>query len=266
MSQAESNPLSAHHTVQELLERLQATSQAERLAAIEELSRRRSLRAVKPLVHAHMRRTLEEQDAILNCLRAMGEAALPPLNTIFLKDVNPGLRAHAAYLLGELGYAQSVRVLTRGITMPHELVRAMAVAALSKFNDDDTVLSAFLAALHDHANSVKIEAALALGRRGDVRATPMLLRVVDEQLVLPQNLPLVIEALAKTGDPRAVEAIYDLYLRENYVVRVAAVLALRDLAAHDPRAVTVLREAIHDPDAVVRARALDMLRELGRND
>lgn len=246
--------MNTEYTIQQLLEKLHSSDQAERLHAIQTLATRRSLRAVKPLVQAHMRRSTAEQDAIIDCLRQMGELALPPLNTIFLKDVNPAMQAHAAYLLGELGYAESVRVLTRGVAMPNELVRAMAVAALNKFEDDNSYV-AFLAALQDPANSVRIEAALALGRRGDVRAVATLLRIVQHRLVLPRHLPLVVEALAATDDPRALEAIYDVYCDSEPVVRLATITALGTMHSPDPRRLTVLREATHDPDATVAFEA-----------
>ncbi len=251
--------MSGELTIQQLLDQLHSTDQEERLAAILALSTRRSLRAVKPLVQAHMRRAGEEQRAIIDCLRQMGEIVLPPLNTIFLKDVNPALRAHAAYLLGELCHPQSVAVLTRGVAMPHELVRAMAVAALNKFDNEDGVFVAFLAAIHDPAQSVRIEAALALGRRGDVRAVPILLNIIEAQLVLPRNLPLAMAALAATGDPRAIEALYDVYLREQPHLRYAAVMSLGDMPLQDPRILTVLRDALHDPAQKVRDAARECL-------
>lgn len=247
-------------TIDLLLTNLNHPDLNERLDAIAQLGQRRSLRAVKPLLIAHMRRQEPEKSAIIDAFRAMGEHVLPPLNTIFLRDVNPFLQADAAFVLGELGHRHSIRVLARGIQMPHELVRAMSVTALGKF-DDDSVYGPLLQALRDETPSVNIEAGIILGQRGDVRAVDVLIRALEQSLIHPRNRYLVILALGKTADPRAAEVLADALADPHVENRAAAAEGLGYI--HDVRVIPVLQDALNDPDPMVHDAALAALRRLG---
>lgn len=247
-------------TIDALLANLNHPDIDERLTAIRQLGERRSLRAVKPLLIAHMRRHDPEKSAILDAFRTMGEHALPPLNTIFLRDVNPSLQADAAYILGELRSWHSIRVLSRGIQMPHELVRAMAVTALAKF-EDDAVYEPLLLALRDETPTVQIEAAIALGQRGDVRAVDVLIHAVEAGLIHPRNRNLLLVALGKTGDPRAVEILADALYDPHPENRAAAAKGMGYIK--DVRVVPALQSAADDPDEGVQAAVFRSLRRLG---
>lgn len=247
-------------TIDVLLANLNHPSLEYRLRAIAELGQRRSLRSVKPLLIAHMRRQEPEKSAILEAFRDMGEHVLPPLNTIFLRDVNPFLQADAAFVLGELGNWHSIRVLARGVHMPHELVRAMSVAALGKYQTDET-LGPILVALKDSTITVQVEAALVLGRRGDVRAVDILLRAIEESLIHPRNRHLMLIALGQTSDPRGVEVLADALYDPHAENRAAAAQGLGHIA--DVRVIPVLQDALNDPDATVQEAALAALRRLG---
>lgn len=247
-------------TIDVLLANLNHPSLDQRLQAIAELGQRRSLRSVKPLLIAHMRRQDPEKSAILDAFKEMGEHVLPPLNTIFLRDVNPFLQADAAYVLGELGNKHSIRVLTRGVNMSHELVRAMAVTALGKFQADE-VLGPLLVALKDSSITVQTEAALILGRRGDVRAVDILIRAIEESLIHPRNRHLLLLALGQTRDPRGVEVLADALYDPHPENRAAAAEGLGYV--EDVRVIPVLQAALTDPDATVQAAAIAALRQLG---
>lgn len=242
-------------TLDELLAQLADPDQEKRINAIRELAERRSLRAVKPMMQARLRRSPEEQAILLQALKDMGAAILPALNTIFLKDVSIALRSDAAYVLGEIGHEDSIRVLARGVHMAPALVRSLAVAALGKFTTYEEPLQYLLAALDDDVLSVRIEGAIALGKRGDVRAVRILTQAIEQQWIHPNHLPLIMAALACTDDPRALDVIVDVYenFRDRPLIRLAAIESLADMG--DRRVETALRMAQADPDPDIQAAA-----------
>lgn len=230
-----------------------------RLAAIEALGERRDQRAVKPLLVAFVRRSPIEKDAIMRAFRVLGVAVFAPLNMLLLRDVNAILRAGAAGVLGELGNADSIRPLSRAAQENNEMVRALAVIALSKFRQND-VYAPLLRALRDESLSVRLEAAIALGKRGDVRAVELLIQAVEDQLVFPENLPVILKALGHTGDPRAVEVLADALEMDSPSIRAAAVEALGNI--DDIRTGPVLQSALADRAEMVRDAAANVLRRL----
>lgn len=245
--------------IDELLANLNHPDLDERLHAIQKLGERGNLRAVKPLLIAHMRRQEPEKSAILETFRTMGDKILPPLNAIFLRDVNPFLQADAAYVLGELGNWHSIRVLARGIHMPHEFVRAMAVMALGKFESND-IYEPVLMALRDESPTVRIEAAIVLGRRGDVRAVDILIAALEQELIHPLNRHVILRALGMTGDPRAVEVLGDALYDKRPEDRAAAAEGLGYI--QDVRVVPALQNALDDDEPQVQIAVLAALKRL----
>jgi HEAT repeat protein len=245
----------------ELLAGLNDIDQDTRLSAIRALADRHDMRAVKPLLIARRRRETVERTAIMNAFLELGDIAIPALNAIVLRDVNPYLRSDAAYMLGELGNALGLRPLCRAVFDNHELVRALAVAALAKF-DHTTIFTPLLIALrYDDSLSVRLEAAIALGNLGDVRAVEALIVAIEDQLVHPQNMPIIINALAATRDPRAVDGLA-LAAEDRYPnIRAAAATALGKIP--DSRAVMVLETLLDDENETVAMAAFEAL---GRQD
>lgn len=149
-----------------------------------------------------------------------------------------------------------------------------------------------LRALHDTAFEVRVHAAIALGRLGDVRAVGALLLVVHDSRLDRHLLPSIWAGLAATQDPRATEALVDLLdvttdsgLRHELVrllgrtrdsrifemllrllddqdplIAVAAAQALADYG--DTRAVPLLRQYMRDPDERVRNAIIGAIRSL----
>lgn len=220
----------------ELLTKLNDPREAVRLRAIHELGERRDMRAVKPLLIAHGRRAAAEKASILDAFWAMGDNAYPPLNAILLRDLNPILRADAAYVLGVLGNLQSIPPLSRAIHDPHEMVRALVVVALARFADS-AVYPALLAALRDPSLTVRLEAAVALGNRGDVRAVDLLIQAIEQQWIHPRNLNLVIDALGNTHDPRGVDVLADVVdeftLSAIHIAAARALGKIEDIRARE---------------------------------
>lgn len=241
----------------ELLAELNNVDQETRLEAIRALADRHDMRAVKPLLIARRRRETVERTAIMNAFRSLGDVAIPPLNAIVLRDVNPYLRADAAYMLGELTNPLGLRPLCRAVFDNHELVRALSVAALAKFENTAIYTPLLIALRYDDSLSVRLEAAIALGNLGDVRAVESLITAIEEQLVHPQNMPIIINALATTCDPRAVDGLAIAAEDRFPNNRAAAATALGIIP--DIRAVNVLESLLDDENETVAMAAFDSL-------
>lgn len=245
------------HKFNELLAELNHVDQEARLSAIRALADRNDMRAVKPLLIARRRRESVERNAIMSAFRNLGDVAIPPLNAIVLRDVNPYLRSDAAYMLGELNNPLGFRPLCRAVFDNHELVRALAVAALAKFDNDAIFTPLLIALRYDESLSVRLEAAIALGTRGDVRAVEALIVAIEEQLVHPQNMPIIIRALAATGDPRAVDGLALAAEDRHPNIRIAVAEALGHIS--DSRAEMVLEALLDDENEKVAMAAFAAL-------
>jgi epoxyqueuosine reductase len=90
---------------------------------------------------------------------------------------------------------------------------------------------------------------LRLGRRGDARALPPLLALLETV----RSRPDVVQALGLLGDRRAVPAVAELLASDPYVpVRAAAATALGQLGG--PAATAALRSASsHEREPLARA-------------
>jgi len=157
-----------------------------------------------------------------------------------------GLRS-LALVLGWLEGEAVQRALTR--LLGRATARKEVVEALVRHGRQATEL------LIDQLGSGDLEvrqaAVIALGRIGDTRAVPALVRVLasDRDLVIP-----AAGALAKIGDRGAFEALLELISNSDAAVRQAAVAAINSLGHPEmpKRALTLLS----DPDPRVRESAV----------
>lgn len=252
--------MSGEPRFEELLSSLNHVDLAMRLTAIVLLGERRDQRAVKPLLLAYSQRPDVERAAIMDSFRLLDDLAFTPLSTILLRDLNPILRGDAAYILGELNNPAAIAPLSQAARESNDMVRALAVAALAKFHTDG-VLASLLDALHDSHLSVSLEAALALGRRGDVRAVDKLIEAAEKQWLHPQNIPMLLQALASTQDPRVVEILADALDNEDPAIQIAAIDALGTI--DEIRSIEVLQSMLQDEMPLIRQTAAQALRRLG---
>jgi HEAT repeats/PBS lyase HEAT-like repeat len=125
---------------------------------------------------------------------------------------------------------------------PNFEVRQEIVHGLNNI-DDERVIWPLLGLLHDSNDDVRCAAGYALGERGDARAVPGLIKIVEND---PAHMSLIatVGALGDLGDKSAIEPLKTLLDNEEYHVRLAAQEALRKLGvpkaerkAHDPRSV-----------------------------
>jgi HEAT repeat protein len=152
-----------------------------------------------------------------------------------------------ALVLGWLEGAAVERALTR--LLGRADARNEIVEALVRHGAGVTDL--LIEQLNAEDLDIRRAAVVALGRIGDARATPALLRVLDEdsELIIP-----TANALAKIGDRRAFDALLGLIGDADAAVRQAVVGALNSLGAPEmPARITPL---LADADPNVRESAV----------
>jgi len=154
---------------------------------------------------------------------------------------------HLALVLGWLEGPAVERALT-GI-IGHQSARKEIIEALVRYGSRVTDL--LIEQLNSEDLRVRQAAVIALGRIGDRKAVPTLIRILNTER------DLVIEAagaLAKIGDPRAFEMLLGLIGDPDAGVRQAAISAINSLGHPEmaSRAVTLLQ----DSDGRVRESAV----------
>jgi HEAT repeat protein len=117
-------------------------------------------------------------------LGRLGDAhALPDLRAAAAEEGGDGqTRVYAIWSLGALGDAQAVPDLVRLAHHEDAGVRKTAVHALGVFATDEAA-AALHEATNDAVQDVRWNAALALGRRGDAAAAPVLREMLDRKQV-----------------------------------------------------------------------------------
>lgn len=177
-------------------------------------------------------------------LRANGIEALQPVPTrvepvarAALTDPNLGVRYTAAMTLGKLALCESTPMVRPLLGDPEPIVQAAAILALKRCGvaTDPTPLADLLFSSDPKKRSI---AAFVLGEMGDKSAVPMLRSAAKETggagLPVEQRLlqMQIAEAMAKLGDPEALQAVRAaLYpgADEEYEVAVLAAQILGEL-------------------------------------
>jgi len=177
-------------------------------------------------------------------LRANGIEALQPVPTrvepvarAALTDANLGVRYTAAMTLGKLSLCESTPMVRPLLGDPEPIVQAAAILALKRCGvaTDPTPLADLLFSSDPKKRSI---AAFVLGEMGDKSAVPMLRSAAKETggagLPVEQRLlqMQIAEAMAKLGDPEALQAVRAaLYpgADEEYEVAVLAAQILGEL-------------------------------------
>ncbi|MBI2817015.1 MAG: HEAT repeat domain-containing protein [Acidobacteria bacterium] len=167
---------------------------------------------------------------------------LTALETARNEDLRP-----LATVLGWLSGDTVNRALTH--LLGHPAARNEVVEALVRHGNAVTGLLVEQLAAHDL--ETRKAAVLALGRIGDPKATPDLVRVLTED----EELKVVAaDALAKIGDQRAFEPLLAMIDHPDTAVRLAAIGALNSLGATEmPDRVMPL---LTDPDPLIRESAV----------
>ena len=203
------------------------------------------------LAHPDWRVRLEAQYT----LAERGAKSILVFNAVLAKpDGNPLARRHAVWGLGQLGarFPGAVKALRPLLRSADDEVRAQAAKLLGDTRDAASA-DALVAALADPSSRVRFFAAQSLGKLKHAAATPALLAAVranqDTDAYLRHAL---VMGLAGCATPAQLAATVS---DESRAVRLAAVLALRRLAAAevaafladaDPLIIREAAEAISD--------------------
>jgi HEAT repeat protein len=167
---------------------------------------------------------------LLDALEAPGKENLRPL----------------ALVLGWLKRSGVERALTR--LMGRDDLRDEIIEALVRHGS--ATFDLLLPQLSSEDFEVRRSAVVALGRIGDPRATPALVKMLrDESLAID-----AANALAQIGDPEALDGLLELIGNDDASIRQAAVSALNSLAT--PRISKRIIPLLHDPDPNVRESAV----------
>jgi len=194
-------------------------------------------------------------------LISMGEVSRPVIEAM-VQDENRFLVRDAVVMLGEIGGARAVELVTSALADTDPRVRVEALRALAKLGDADAGRLA-LGFLDDADASVRLAAAVAAGRLGLARALRPLLNLLEKEED-PHNRVLLLQALGELGDPGAVptlekHAAPSRFAKADTEVRVAAYRALHRIGT--PRAREVAQRAANDKDPGVRAALRGLTRE-----
>lgn len=226
------------------------------------------------------------------------EQAIAALKDRLYHDEDAGVRARAAAELGGVKSTALLPDLLRAVNDPDERVRAEVLPALSecdcfenrpelqavfiaaladasasvreqaanalRFSTPEAV-PALMAAVHDEAPRVRMEAVIALG---SMRVHEAIDLVADRQLNDPDEQVrfYAASAFGDMQDQRATQPLLDAFAdrAEAHRVRWGALWALGD--NQDASALPALCAALQDPDAEFRERAADSLAQFPWED
>jgi len=176
---------------------------------------------------------------------------------IDLSDKNEDNRWAAAYSLAQIG-APAVDALTRALDHRDSVVRLRAAWALGRIGDLRPV-DKLIATLHDGDWAVRLRAAEALGELRAVKATDaLILALRDEKIDVRRH---VIAALTQIADPSSADRLGDLLKDTDWRVRMGAVLALS--AIGDKKSLLLVRNAAGDENQYVQKIARSVINKKG---
>jgi HEAT repeat protein len=174
--------------------------------------------------------------------------------------------ASSAQRLAERGYGNDRAELERALAEGDQAVRAES-AFLLGHGGDRAAADALRAALGDESARVRVEAALALARVGDVEtALPVLRAELGGEFFADAPLRAA-RALAVLGDDAGWERLQEALaspLTSNRMEAIAALPAFAPMRRDD--VITALRSARDDPDELLRRDAGSALAAVDEHD
>ncbi|MDJ0735010.1 MAG: HEAT repeat domain-containing protein [Nostocaceae cyanobacterium] len=174
-------------------------------------------KAIPTLVHAF----LNDEDTVVQgssvgALARTGEPAVPELLKILESPEHPeSIKGHAAWALAFIG-AEAKEHLYKALSSDSDEVRAAVVGAIAKVAQDDPQTGAFdilINALGDAAESVRSEAAAALGNLAYKPAVPHLLPLLEHPEAESRKSAAL--ALMKIRDTTAIEPLETALSKEQ---------------------------------------------------
>lgn len=251
--------------------------------------------AVEPLIAALKNENKFTREAAVEILSKLGDTrAVDPLIVVLKEDGYWVVRREAAKVLGKFGDARAVGPLFAAREDPDDTTRLAAMTALGllgkpalhplieavkepqKYWDikqeaikalgmigDPVVVELLLDALRDHDQTIRAEAALALGRvSGSLQDTGLRARLVEALVsgLRDTQAPVRGEsaaALGGLGDPAALTPLTITYVYDDVgYVSIDAGNAITKLGVSD---LEILQKALRDERKHVRSRAAQSL-------
>jgi hypothetical protein len=195
-----------------------------------------------------------------DALLAMGDVSRPTIDEMALDD-NRFLARNAIAMLGEIGGADALELVTPALGNPDARVRREALRSLAKIGDADSGSKLMeMGLLDDSDEDVRVAAAITAGELRVARALKPLIAMLDETKDPDRAIPL-IRALGLLEDPGAVPSIEKwavpaLFFKPRTDARIAAYRALYSIGT--PHAVKLLAKASSDKDAAVQSAVMGM--------
>jgi len=196
----------------------------------------------------------------LHGLQELGAQAKPALPHLLEALHNPdfGVRIRAVQGLADLGPQPEALQPLLAATQDADSwgVREAAIKSLEKYSVTE-VTPAFLAALKDEVDNVRIAAARALGRLKVKEACPNLMAIVKDKDADGDVRVASVVALAQIGlDSKEAVPLFITSLKDDYpTLRVAAANALMKMGPAAKDAVPALQDMAKDENAQLRAVA-----------
>ena len=205
--------------------------------------------AVEPLCWALKETAYHLRAAAAEALQRIGAPAVESVCRI-LSEGDSDARRRAAQTLGEIGDLRAVEALCRAAQEEYEAVSRSEAQASGRREGESVA----------RESGVPVRRAIigALGRLGDARALPLLLRALRDKNDWVQKD--AVEGLSRLGAP-ALDSLVSALQDPDYRVRLGAVTALGKLG--DEKAVAPLLALFEDPNDYVREAVVDALGVLG---
>jgi HEAT repeat protein len=284
--------------VEPLIARLESPGSAALTGAVLALDFIGDERAVGPLIDL-LKKNLVLDIHVFNALEAIGEPSIDPLIAL-LSDVDPNVRFRAARALAHLEAEQASEPLVAMlgevqetqplleliISMGHKpvpaligalsssdvTVRELAAIALEQItltNWHPDLPAALASVLDDESTTVRLHAAIALGRTKDKEIVPPLGKALEDENA--EVCQAAAASLAQLRDPVALPDLLDYIVSlksDPWSGGVKAVRALLPLASTEQKteAAQILMKMIEHDDVRVRAAACDLLGDIPREE
>jgi len=287
-------PLS-ERSVSDLLDGLENPNPAVRIDLIGELARRRTPRALVPLIGRLKDDVPSVRAYAAEALRVLGDERAVPFLSRSLEDRDPTVRCRAVLALGDLGGKYLLPTIVRLLSDPSVVVRAASIRAIGEIGDRlsrRAVLKAQEAEKVDKDSAVSAAASIAGAKLGGKEGFAASLALAKPKLTeywflrasaahaaglagALESAPMLVRYLRTDPDLRVCQAaagsLAALGLREHLTAslsdetafrRKAALAALATLEGQD--VMLALVEATRDSDPAVALEAGSAL--LGRGE
>jgi HEAT repeat protein len=249
-------------TVARMVARLgeQRVPPAERDVLVTALGALASL-SVVPVLNAYLSAPVDLREPYRAVIRRAGDRALEPLQGR-LADNDGAIAAAAAELVGLTGVPQVVALLVPLLRHESEFVREAALNGLAEIGGRE-ISRPVMPALKDPSVIVRAAAARAIAVGGEVAATTVLVRRLEQEED-ESVLAALLRAIARLGSREALEVLAKyaepggMMHRRSPMVRAAAVESLARITSREARGLVELYA--HDKEPAVRKAAEAALR------